>query len=315
MSADGDRVVVDVGGLPEQRQVAQLLARLRRAHAVADHIDPHSSIERVPTAAELASAFREADRAVTAGSAAVGTCGYGLVWSWVEDDGTQLHLLDVWAVPGPDRHHVEARLFDHLETAVRAQVPRTGQTVLGANCRATEPGRLELLTARGFSPVFDMVEMEAPSVPLPAPSLPPGVTTRCVVPNDAAGIADLTARVWAGRAFFVMPTLQTVQGWLTRADPELYLLAVDETGAVVGLASATLSPRCAEIDDVQVDPNWQRRGLASALLTELAARLARRTTLPVRLHTEGHDPAGARSLYERLGYTVTATHHRLRKPL
>jgi len=36
---------------------------------------------------------------------------------------------------------------------------------------------------------------------------------------------------------------------------------------------------------------------------------------PVRLHTEGHDPAGARSLYERLGFVTVREHHRFRRPL
>jgi mycothiol synthase len=299
----------------ERPRVSALLARLRCDHAGADDTDPHSTIEPPPTVAEVSAAIGGADRVFVAAPAAAGSGGYGLTWSWVEDDGTQVQLLDVWAVPGADRHRVEAELFDQLEAAVRARVPTAPQVVLGANCRSTETARLELLLMRGFTPVFDMVEMQAPSITRPTPALPGGLTLRSATGADVAAIADLTSRVWAGRAFFTMPSVDDVRSWLLRADPELYLLAVDDSTAVVGLASATLRPQCAEIDDVQVDPGWQRRGVASALLVELRTRLARRTSLPVRLHTEGHDPAGALSLYEHQGFSVVATHHRLRKPL
>jgi ribosomal protein S18 acetylase RimI-like enzyme len=70
-----------------------------------------------------------------------------------------------------------------------------------------------------------------------------------------------------------------------------------------------------EIEDVQVDPEFQRRGLATALLARTLAMAAERRAGPVRLHTEGHDPAGARSLYERLGFQVVREHRRYRRPL
>lgn len=299
----------------KQRRLAGLLARLRRDHAGADLVDLHSTLELLPTAEDLDAAFDDADDLLIARTPTGDTCGYGLTWRWVEGDDAQVHLLDVWAVPGPGQQSIEAELFNQLEAAVRGRRRTSHRAVLGANCRSTEPARMELLTRRGFLPAFDMIEMEAPSVRFPPASLPAGITIGSVTQDDATSIADLTSRVWAGRPYFTMPTLDDVHGWLARADPDLYLIAVHDTGTLVGLASAAIRPQCAEIDDVQVDPNWQRQGLATALLTELTDRLARRTTLPVRLHTEGHDPAGARSLYQRLGYTVTTKHHRLRKPL
>ncbi|HEY9291223.1 MAG TPA: GNAT family N-acetyltransferase [Microlunatus sp.] len=71
----------------------------------------------------------------------------------------------------------------------------------------------------------------------------------------------------------------------------------------------------AEIDDVQTALQWQRRCVASALLTQALGRIRNRTGLPIRLVTEGHDPAGARSLYESLGFVTVSRHGRYRKPL
>ncbi len=36
---------------------------------------------------------------------------------------------------------------------------------------------------------------------------------------------------------------------------------------------------------------------------------------PVRLHTEGHDPAGALRLYQRHGFAIVGRSHRFRKQL
>jgi len=240
--------------------------------------------------------------------------GYGLTRQWEEAGGVNIYLLDVWAAPGPDRQRVEAELFDHLEASIRALDQTVGAVVLGANGRSSEPSRRRLLVARGYRLVFDMIELEAPRTRPARGSMPAGVTVRTVTRNDAAAIHGLTLRVWSGRPYFTMPTLHEVDEWLARADPELFLLA--EVGAhLVALASGNVSSRCAEIDDVQVDPTWRRQGLATALLAELMPRLEERTTLPIRLHTEGHDPAGARTLYARLGFNVVAAHYRFRKPL
>ncbi|MEU4620327.1 hypothetical protein AB0G04_10170 [Actinoplanes sp. NPDC023801] len=54
-----------------------------------------------------------------------------------------------------------------------------------------------------------------------------------------------------------------------------------------------------------------RHGLASALLARALVNLDG----PARLRTEGHDPAGALTLYERFGFRVVSRHHRYRKPL
>lgn len=159
-----------------------------------------------------------------------------------------------------------------------------------------------------------MVEMELATALRDRPGPSPDLSVRMARPEDAPAVVAFTERVWAGRPYVTAPQLEATRRWLTTADPELLLLAEDGSG-LVGLVSARITTRQAEIDDVQVDPRRQRQGIATQLLTELVDRLRDRTALPVRLHTEGHDPAGARSLYERLGFRVVATHQRYRKQL
>lgn len=303
-----------VGTAAESERYAEVLARLRRTHADGDQVDPHSTLERPPTADDVLSAFREADLGLVARTAFGDVTGYGLVHSWVETYGPAVHLLDAWAVPGASQTATLTELFTRLEAFVRDSVSPAGDAVLGANCRSTDPARAALLSRLGFDCVFSMVEMQFTAGRPHPVARPPMVALRTMTPDDAAAIVGLTQRVWADRPFFTMQDIDETQRWLNHADPELYLLAEHDL-QLIGLASAEIAERHVEIDDVQVDPSWQRRGVATALVSELLKRLSDRTALPVRLHTEAHDPAGARSLYERLGFVVVTTHDRYRKPL
>ena len=286
-----------------------ILAALRAEHA--DELDPYSTLERLPTSADFAATLGTGQPALVAQGSAGDLHGYGLVHAWVEGDGTEVRLLDVWAVPGDRRTETESDLLGALAAAVRQRSPTGRRIVLGANSRHTEPDRTDLLIRLGFTPTFEMVELEltdrAPRSPLPA-----GISLREARPDDAEALTRLLHRVWAGRPYFTPPDRAEVGQWLADADPELYLLAEDGTGTV-GLASAELGDDRAELDDLGVDPAVRGRGLGSALVTELLDRLARRGMARVRLHTEGHDPAGALRLYRRLGFTIVGRSHRFRK--
>jgi mycothiol synthase len=102
--------------------------------------------------------------------------------------------------------------------------------------------------------------------------------------------------------------------WLRRSDLDWFQVAT-VSDRIVAFVAASCTPVRVEIEDVQVDPDFQRRGLATALLTRTLTILAGQGADAIRLHTEGHDPAGARSLYERLGFRVVREHGRYRKPL
>jgi ribosomal protein S18 acetylase RimI-like enzyme len=181
----------------------------------------------------------------------------------------------------------------------------------GTHASTVQDDRAALLERGGYRHVFSLVEMEHDGSPVRPRPLPDGVTGRAAVVADARPLHALTARVWAGRQFFELPTEEQLRDWLRRS--ELALFKVATVGdRLVGFVAVRRGP---EIEDVQVDPGFQRRGLASALITQTLAGLAEREAGPVRLHTEGHDPAGARSLYERLGFQAVREYRRYRKPL
>ncbi|MEV0238145.1 GNAT family N-acetyltransferase [Nonomuraea sp. NPDC050786] len=144
--------------------------------------------------------------------------------------------------------------------------------------------------------------------------LPDGITVRAATVADARPLFDLASRAWAGRPFFTTPSEDRLRDWLGRSQLDLFQVATIAE-RVVGLVAVSHTPTRIEIEDAQVDPDLQRRGLATAMLTRTLSTLTRQGAGPIRLHTEGRDPAGARSLYERLGFQVVREYRRYRKPL
>ena len=93
----------------------------------------------------------------------------------------------------------------------------------------------------------------------------------------------------------------------------LFLLAED-VGALVGLTAATITDRYAELDDLQVDPRWQRRGIASALLSG-RSRESPSDPLAGSAADRGRRPCRHAEVYSRLGFEVVAVYGRYRKPI
>ena len=110
-----------------------------------------------------------------------------------------------------------------------------------------------------------------------------------------------------------MPTLESYRSWVRDADPRLMLLAWQEA-TLIGYVAAREAPSGVEIVDIQVHPNHQRRGVATALLARVVEETNRRRSARVWLETEGDDPVGARRFYEQLGFRLTVEHLRFRKP-
>jgi mycothiol synthase len=258
-----------------------------------------------------------ADWAVVALDAAGAVVGWGALRSWTEDDGTRVYLTDGYVAPPARRRGLGGRLLRAAE-AVAAQLAagrtQDGAAVLGGNASTVQPDRAALLERSGYRQVFTMVEMEHDGSPARLRRPPDGVTLRTATLDDARPLLALAGRVWAGRPFFTLPAEDRFRDWLRRSDLALFQVATFGD-RVVGFVAASRTEARVEIEDVQVDPDLQRRGLATAMLTRTLAGLAERGAGPVRLHTEGHDPAGARSLYERLGFQVVREHRRYRKPL
>lgn len=295
---------------------APAVHRLQARHAAADRVDVHSTLEPVADPELVRRRLEAAEWAVAAVDPAGSLVGWGAVRSWTEDDGTRVYLTDGYVAPPFRRRGLGRRLLGDAEAAaadLAAGRTERGPVVLGGNASTVQPDRAALLERNGYRPVLTMVEMEHDGSPARAGRLPDDITVRAATVADAEPLVTLAARAWAGRPFFRPPSADRLRDWLGRSTLSLFQVAV-AGDRVVGLVAVVHRRTHVEIEDVQVDPAFQRRGLATVML-ERALDRAREGAGPVRLHTEGHDPAGARSLYERLGFRVTREYHRYRKPL
>jgi ribosomal protein S18 acetylase RimI-like enzyme len=289
---------------------------IHRLHA-RDAVDVHSTMEPVLDPDGVRRRMEAADWAVVAVAPSGSLVGWGSSRSWTEFNGTRVHLGDGYVAPPARRQGLGRRILRESEAAAaRLSAGRTGggPVVLGGNASTEQPDRIALLERGGYRQVFTMVEMEHDGSPVRPRQMPDGITVRAATTADAAPLVALTARAWAGRSFFRLPTEDQVRDWLGRSQLALFHVAT-MADRVVGLVAVNRTPDRVEIESVQTDPDLQRRGLATAMLTRALSTLIEQGAGPIRLHTEGHDPAGARSLYERLGFRVVREHGRYRKPL
>jgi mycothiol synthase len=296
---------------------APAVSRLHARHASADVVDVSCTIEPLPDPEGVRRRMEDAEWAVVAVDLAGSVVGWGSLRSWTEDDGTRVYLTDGYVAPPARRRGLGRRLLSDAEAVAGERAAgrtRHRTVVLGGNASTVQPDRAALLERSGYRHVFSMVEMEHDRSLPQSRRLPDGVSLRAPTVADARPLRALAARVWAGRPFFELPTDDRFHDWLRRSDLSLFQVAVVGP-RILGFVAASRTSAHVEIEDVQVDPDYQRRGLATAMLSRTLTALAEQGAYPVRLHTEGHDPAGARSLYERLGFRAVREYRRYRKPL
>ncbi|MFC4068314.1 GNAT family N-acetyltransferase [Actinoplanes subglobosus] len=235
--------------------------------------------------------------------------GWASLRSWTEDDGVHLFLTHGHVRAADRRRGLGGMLLDETEVAAArlSEQRRLGGTVmLGGNADDGQHDRAALLASRGYARIFTMIWMRRDASAVPLRDLPQGIAVRNATVDDAGDLWRLAQRAWAGRPFVTLPPEDRLRDWLRRSDRSSFLVATSGE-RIAGFVAVHGD----EIEDVAVDPDFQRRGLASALLTRALVALGG----PARLRTEAHDPAGARTLYERLGFRVATRHHRYRKRL
>lgn len=91
------------------------------------------------------------------------------------------------------------------------------------------------------------------------------------------------------------------------ARPEMLFLGIeDQSGRLVAMVSATMTPDHADIHDLLVEPSQRRRGLARQLVRALARHAGERGIARLCLEvSENNHPA--RTLYEKTGFRLDGT--------
>jgi len=139
---------------------------------------------------------------------------------------------------------------------------------------------------------------------------------RTAEPKDLDAILDITRRAWAGRcvAFLLEQRHGPVGGkpWHEHKCDEIRsmcesdwskVLVWDEDGRVVGYASWTYRPerRVGEVGNNAVHPDFQGRGIATALITRVVETLREQGARQLVVVTFTTN-VPARRVYEKMGF-------------
>lgn len=299
------------------------MARVRQSCAATDGIDPHSIVQKTPTALDLrldlaAKDGFDPDRDVRVAEVAGALVGYGAVRWWTEEDGTRLFLTLGWVAPEWRRRGIGTELLHWAEGRCRELArlfPGPGPAFYGGNASDTERDAAELLTNEGYRVFFTVLEMGLEDWSnLPDPTLPPGFDTR---PVTRDGLPHLFQAMNACYADHPFSTRVPYESWVARqSDLATWHVAWDrESGEIAGQVQTLVRAGKPEIEEVSVCAPYRRRGLARALIAQgLLALKAAGAELP-RLRTLLENPQQAWRVYESVGFRVVKRFPRYRKAL
>jgi ribosomal protein S18 acetylase RimI-like enzyme len=292
-----------------------------------DQIDRHAPRAGVPTLDVLARRMADTPAGtldMVMAEIAGRLVGYNSVTSWTEEDGTAVYLHLGWLLPDWRSMGIGSALFRAAEARCRerATTERSVATaVYATNATSTEREATALTLANGYSVVRRLADMKllAP-IPIEEPPLPTGVEVRPVVPDQYLAIFRGYRAIWSGLWGVEQETDDTYREFLDDMvnvpgyHPDLWRVAWsgDE---VVGLVFCHLYDGFADVTEVGVRADWQRRGLARALLVRAMRAVPERGVEDIRIVTDALDGRGARSLYESVGFRSLKEHVLYRKPM
>lgn len=225
---------------------------------------------------------------------------------WDETNGVSFSLLDF--------DHRDDLLWDEQEKNVVLRATQAGKSniEIGANADIGDIERQAFLESRGYDCLFSMVDMNCL------------LTERFNDPTCIAGLDNnLAEELWhlnneayEGREYIPVVDDDDFQEFLHDIMSECSICAtefVDES--LAGFAWGLARQSSLRIMEVSVLPRYRRQGIARKLLFSVLSQAHLRGINMAELETNGEDIVGARSLYESLGFVVTATHLRYRKSI
>lgn len=294
-----------------------------------DQVDPLSARESVPTAEDLASSFPEDEAHGNADLLFAQIddqiVGYNHVyWRWTEETGVRVYLHLGYLLPEWREKGIGSALLKWSQTRIREIVDEEhheGPKTFATNVSSTEREADQLIQHDGYTAVRRLSDMVlAPLTASPFYSLPPKVTVRPIAPEHYREIyrawKDAFTGIWTS-------TPESEEDYQDFLDTNINLPSFTPIlchiawshNQVVGLALSRISMGIGTISEVAVRKEWQRRGVARALLSQTLNALHEQRILQVRLFTDAANGQGARGLYEQFGFREVKQHIFYRKPI
>ncbi|MGC0338107.1 GNAT family N-acetyltransferase [Streptomyces sp. SLBN-8D4] len=159
----------------------------------------------------------------------------------------------------------------------------------------------------------------------------------CAELEERGWTREVTAELWTGALApvadrspdeEVLLSREADDAWLARyqrkgvsevalrvlnSGPSVWFATVPGEGAPAAIGRCVVDGRWAGFAAVEVDPALRRRGLASTVMAALAQRALDEGASAAWLQVET-DNAGARALYERMGFAAHHAYHHYREP-
>ncbi len=302
----------------------RVMAFIRQKAAEYDKVDPLSSYESIPSEKDIESSLYD-DHCNPSSDIRLWqvngrTVGYNKIEWWIENDGTWLYLHLGWLLPEYRGKGIGTKMLQWSQNRIReiAQNHSTNnKAVFGSNATSTEKEATKLLLNDGYKKVFSMVEMSFDQwnniklIPLPE-----GFTIKDATQDDLRTIWETNNTIYAHRSWVSIPTEEDFQEFTHNEFTDLSLWDVVWHGnELAGFVLSEIKNGRAEIKEVSIVEKFRRKGLATILLTNNIIKLKDRGVSVIRLHTNGENVAGAKSLYEIVGFNHLKDFNRYRKPL
>ena len=124
----------------------------------------------------------------------------------------------------------------------------------------------------------------------------PGISVRDMVAADIPAVHELEVRLFPVDAW----PLQMFVSELAQPETRRYLVA-EAPGGIIGYAGVMCIEPVADVQTIAVVPEYEGRGIGTALLTELISEARRRGAADVLLEVRADNPR-AQQLYRRFGF-------------
>lgn len=185
---------------------------------------------------------------------------------------------------------------------------------LETNCAADNTPRREFLLSQGFLPLSEETLLLERSLrdPIPAPQLPPGFQIRPVAGEGEAEAVATLHRAAFGTDYMTTENRLALMR-TSEYDPEMDLVAVAPDGQLAAYLMGSIASaenertgqKVGSTDPIATHPNFQRLGLARALLLTGLQMLKERGMELARLGTSSENPA-MQTAAEAVGFVVTS---------
>lgn len=242
----------------------------------------------------------------------------GVNQSWIEEPiGSDLADGGLWFIVHPAARggDIEAKMIALAESRIReVGQERQAQPKLFTWSLSSQLERIALIKQHGFgeSRHFWNLSRSLHDI-IPKPQLPTGFTIRAVNRSqEAQAWVDMHNRAFFGQWNFHPLTVESYQHRLQDPDylPEIDLVAVDPSGKLASACYCSIDPTHNTFTGRQegwvvllfTSPDFQRRGLAKAMLLNGLARLQALKLDVAKIGVDSRNAFGAGKLYESVGF-------------